>query len=165
MGLFAKEGENIATETHITPVIVRTSNVAKELLQVAANYKVPVQSLDFHLLGIETFTKAAVEGAAEDWVEIHEEEIANLKAMELEELYTKYFLLKEQRLETFGELLNKMKKEATARDLSDLPTEKLLELLLKYENRINLEVAEPEYLSSGKMQSEKRSRELLESFS
>lgn len=100
-----------------------------------------------------------------DWGTELQEEIANLKAMELEELYTKYFLLKEQRLETFGELLNKMKKEATARDLSDLPTEKLLELLLKYENRINLEVAEPEYLSSGKMQSEKRSRELLESFS
>lgn len=79
MGLFAKEGENIATETHITPVIVRTSNVPKELLQIAANYKVPVHSLDFHLLGIETFTKAAAEGAAEDWLEMHEEEIANLK--------------------------------------------------------------------------------------
>lgn len=79
MGQLTKEGETVATETHITPVIVRTSNVAKELLQISANYKVPVHSLDFHLLGTETFTKASVEGGIEDWVLLSEEEIKNLK--------------------------------------------------------------------------------------
>jgi transposase-like protein len=99
-----------------------------------------------------------------DWGTELQEEIANLKAMELEELYTKYFLLKEQRLETFGELLNKMKKEATARDLSDLPTEKLLELLLKYENHINTELVEPVYKSTRQIETEKSQRALFESF-
>ena len=35
MGLFAKEVEKAAETALITPVIVRTSNVAKELLQAA----------------------------------------------------------------------------------------------------------------------------------
>ncbi len=79
MGMFTKEGETVAMPTRITPMIVRTSNVAKELLQASINYKVPVHSLDFHLLGTETFTKAAVNGAAEDWVELTEEQITDLK--------------------------------------------------------------------------------------
>jgi replicative superfamily II helicase len=99
-----------------------------------------------------------------DWSIELQEEIANLKAMELEELYSKYFLLKENRLQTFGELLDKMKKEVITRDLSEVPTGKLLELLIKYSGYINDEMIEPEYLSSRKMQSEKLSRELLERF-
>lgn len=99
-----------------------------------------------------------------DWGAELQGEIANLKAMELEELYSKYFLLKENRLQTFGELLNKMKKEITTRDLSEIPTGKLLELLLKYEDRIKEELVEPEYLSSKKIEVEKYSRSLLEGF-
>jgi hypothetical protein len=79
MGLFTKEGEKVTTVSSITPMIVRTSNVAKELLQASINYKVPVHSLDFHLLGTETFTKAAVDGAAEDWVELTPEQVKDLK--------------------------------------------------------------------------------------
>jgi len=100
-----------------------------------------------------------------DWGTELQEEIANLKAMELEELYNKYFLLKEHRIQTFGELLEKIKKEVTTRNLSEVPTGKLLELLLKYEERINEEMIEPEYMNSSKIQSEKQTRELLESFS
>ncbi len=99
-----------------------------------------------------------------DWGTELQEEIANLKAMELEELYTKYFLLKEQRLETFGELLEKIKKEALSRELSSLPTDKLLELLLKYENHINTELVEPVYKSTRQIETEKSQRALFESF-
>lgn len=90
-----------------------------------------------------------------DWGAELRYEIDNLKAVELEELYTKYFMLKENRLQTFGELLDKIKKEAVKRDLSDLPTEKLLELLLKYSGRINEEMTEPQYRSTRKIQDEK----------
>jgi len=99
-----------------------------------------------------------------DWGTELQEEIANLKAMELEELYTKYFLLKENRLQTFGELLEKIKKEALSRELSSLPTDKLLELLLKYENHINTELVEPVYKSTRQIETEKSQRALLESF-
>lgn len=79
MGLFTKESATVETETRISPMIVRTSNVAKELLQFSINYKVPVHSLDFHLIGIETFNKVIVEGGVEDWIELSDEEIRNLK--------------------------------------------------------------------------------------
>lgn len=79
MGLLTKEGEQVTTVASITPIIVRTSNVAKELLQVSLTYKVPVNSLDFHLLGTQTFTKSSVEGSGEDWVELTSDEVKDLK--------------------------------------------------------------------------------------
>lgn len=78
MGLFAKEEEKGAETVSISPVIVRTSNVAKELLQVSLTYKVSVHSLDFHLLGTQTLTKAVVEGSTEDWVELTSDEVKDL---------------------------------------------------------------------------------------
>ena len=42
-----------------------------------------------------------------DWSKELQEEIANLKALELETLYEKYYLLKEVRLQTFGEMITK----------------------------------------------------------
>ena len=61
-----------------------------------------------------------------DWSKDLQEEIANRKALELEALYEKYYLLKENRLQTFGAMLTKIKAEVERRDLSDVPTDKLL---------------------------------------
>ncbi|MDD4883305.1 flagellar assembly protein A [Sulfuricurvum sp.] len=79
MGLFTKESEHDTEVPQIKPIVVRTSNVAKELLQASVNYKVPVHSLDFHLLDTQTFTKTAVDGSAEDWIELSADEIKDLK--------------------------------------------------------------------------------------
>jgi hypothetical protein len=79
MGLFNKQVEANTAAPYIAPMIVRTSNVAKELLQVATNYRVAVHDLDFHHLGTETLTKTTVEGGGEDWVELSEEQIKELK--------------------------------------------------------------------------------------
>ncbi|MDD5158595.1 MAG: FapA family protein [Sulfuricurvum sp.] len=79
MGLFTKEGEHEETIVHIKPIVVRTSNVAKELLQAALNFKVSVHTLDFNLLETQTFSKKVVEGPAEDWVELSYDEIKELK--------------------------------------------------------------------------------------
>ena len=78
-----------------------------------------------------------------DWSKELEEEIANHKALELEALYEKYYLHKETRLQTFGELLGKIKKEIEKRNLSDVSTEKLLELYLKYQAQAKEEVTDP----------------------
>lgn len=96
-----------------------------------------------------------------DWSKELEEEIANLKALELEALYEKYYLLKETRLQTFGELLDKIKQEIDKRKLSDVTTEKLLELYLKYQAQIKEEIVEPVFKSSEEVQDEKTDRELL----
>ncbi len=97
-----------------------------------------------------------------DWSKELEIEIANLKALELEALYEKHFLLKENRLQTFGTMITKIKEEIESRDLSDVPTDKLLDLLLKYENQVKDEVIEPTYRSSQEVKEEREDKELLE---
>lgn len=97
-----------------------------------------------------------------NWSKELQDEIANLKALELEALYEKYYLLKENRIETFGAMLTKIKKEVESRDLSDVPTDKLLELLLKYNSQVKEEIVEPIYKSSQELIEEKQDRELLE---
>ena len=97
-----------------------------------------------------------------DWSKELKDEIANRKALELEALYEKYYLLKESRLKTFGELLGKLRKEVMSRDLSELPTDKLLDLLLKYENQVKEETVEPTYKTSREIAEDRLDKELLE---
>ena len=97
-----------------------------------------------------------------DWSKELEEEIANLKALELDALYEKYYLHKETRLQTFGELLSKIKKEVDSRSLSDVSTEKLLELYLKYLSLAKEEVVDPVFKSSKEVEDERADKELLD---
>lgn len=96
-----------------------------------------------------------------DWGKELEEEIANLKALELETLYETYYLSKETRLETFGKLLGKIKDEVLSRDLSEVPTDKLLELFLKYSNQAKEEITDPKFKTSAEIEEEKLDKELL----
>lgn len=100
-----------------------------------------------------------------DWSKELEEEIANYKALELEALYEAYYLHKENRLRTFGAMLTKIKEEVDSRDLSDVPTDKLLDLFLKYNNQIKEEIVEPRFKSSKEIQEDKEDKELLEALS
>lgn len=97
-----------------------------------------------------------------DWSKELQDEIANRKALELEALYETYYLQRESRLQTFGAMLTKIKKEVESRDLSDVPTDKLLELLLKYNSQVKEEIVEPIYKSSQELIEERQDRELLE---
>ena len=75
-----------------------------------------------------------------DWSKELQDEIANRKALELEALYETYYLQRESRLQTLGAMLTKIKEEVENRDLSDVPTDKLLELLLKYNSQVKEEI-------------------------
>jgi len=97
-----------------------------------------------------------------DWSKELQDEIANLKALELEALYESYYLLKENRLQTFGAMLTKIKEEIERRDLSDVPTDKLLDLLLKYNSQVKEEIVEPIYKTSQEIIEERQDREILE---
>jgi transcriptional regulator with XRE-family HTH domain len=97
-----------------------------------------------------------------DWSKDLQDEIANRKALELEALYEKYYLLKESRLETFGGMLTKIKDEVERRDLSDVPTDKLLDLFLKYNSQVKDEVVEPNFKTSTEIDEERRDKDLLE---
>lgn len=97
-----------------------------------------------------------------DWSKELQDEIANRKALELEALYETYYLLKENRLQTFGAMLTKIKTEVESRDLSDVPTDKLLDIFLKYNSQVKEEVIEPIFKTSQEIKEERLDRELLD---
>jgi len=76
------------------------------------------------------------------WSKEFQTVIANLKAIELEALYDKYSLSKEGRISLFGEKLKAIKEELDKRDLSEIPTDKLFDLLIKYSNILKDETIE-----------------------
>lgn len=100
-----------------------------------------------------------------DWSRELQEEIANRKALELEALYEAYSLLVEHRIKSFGSLLSRIREEIERRDFSEIATEKLLELLLKYHNQLREELVEPVYRSSAEVAGDKNEREILDKFS
>lgn len=97
-----------------------------------------------------------------DWSRELQDEIANRKALELDTLYEKYYLHKENRLQTFGELLKRLKDEIAGRDLKDVPTDKLLDLYIKYADKVKEEVVEPKYKTSQEIDEERAEAELLD---
>jgi transcriptional regulator len=97
-----------------------------------------------------------------DWSRELDQEIAQAKALELDSLYESYSLYKEARLKTLGEILSKLKNEVDNRDLTDLPTDRLLDLFLKYEGVVKESLVEPVFKSSREIEEEKEDRLLLE---
>ncbi len=76
------------------------------------------------------------------WSKDFEEEIANLKATELEALQEEYFMKKEKKIRLFGDKFIAIVKELDNRDLSDISTEKLFLLLIKYSDYLSNEQVE-----------------------
>ena len=97
-----------------------------------------------------------------DWSRELQDEIANRKALELDALYEKYYLLKENRLQTFGELLTRLREEIAGRNLIDVPTDKLLELYIKYSDKVKEEVVEPKFKTAQEISEERAEAELLD---
>ncbi len=78
------------------------------------------------------------------WAREFEIELSNLKAVELESLLESYCMTKAKRIELLGERLKAIKVELESRDLKDVPTDKLITLLLKcYEMAKQEEVSAP----------------------
>ncbi len=69
-------------------------------------------------------------------------EISNLRALELEALQEKYYLVKEKRIELFGERLKAIKGELDKRDLTAIPTEKLFDIFFKCQRTLEREAVE-----------------------
>jgi transcriptional regulator len=87
------------------------------------------QGLSFDKIAQELKTS---KGTLIEWSKELEIEISNLKAIELEALQEKYYILKRRRIELFGEKLEAIKLEVGKRNLEDVSTERLLDLLLRF---------------------------------
>ena len=75
-----------------------------------------------------------------DWSRELKEEIEIRKATELELIYESYFLLKKSRLQSLGDILLRIETEIGQMSLSTIPTDKLLDIYLKYSNQIKAEL-------------------------
>ncbi len=97
-----------------------------------------------------------------NWSKELEEEIANLKSMEIEALNEQFYLSKQHKIQAFGEVLDKIKTEMNARDLSDVPTDKLMDLFLKYYALLEAERIEPRFRSSSEIREAKEDKSALD---
>lgn len=72
-------------------------------------------------------------------------EIANARAVALDAVQEKFAASKVKRVELFGETLNALKTELEKRKLDDVPTEKLLDYILKYGTTLKNEATPIEF--------------------
>jgi len=81
------------------------------------------------------------------WDKELKQEISEVRFIELESMIQKYGVLRTERVKSYGEMLEKYRKELTQRDLSDVSTNKLLDMALIVEDRLREEMKTISYYS------------------
>jgi len=94
-----------------------------------------------------------------DWSRELIEEIANHKALEIEAIQAEFALSIRARLQSKTIIYNKLREEAESRDYSEIPTEKVLDLLSIQEQRLKGELQEPQYRSAKEIEKSKADAE------
>ena len=94
MALFSSHKKTKVTLKKVRPTVVKTQNVAKELFAFAKSYDVKVDSLDFNLLEVKTYTRITSESTDSEWVERSEDELHHLD--EKKELLNPDFQIKQE---------------------------------------------------------------------
>jgi len=76
--MVALEHDAVDNSAIIPPFMVRTGNIAKELMQAASNHKVSVHSLDFRIKTVQTMSllNSDTKSDSEEWAELSEADIA-----------------------------------------------------------------------------------------
>ena len=92
------------------------------------------------------------------WGRELQEEIGTARSIELESMYEEYGMLREQRIRAHGQILKRVREEIEGRELSDIPTPRLMELYLKQESQISMDIEKLSFMDNDVMLSDKRSR-------
>jgi transposase len=87
-------------------------------------------------------------GTLSSWRQELEGEIATLKAEELDALYERYYMTKQQKITQLGRQLKAIQKELRSRDYKSISTEKLLDMELKVYQALEEEKVDIRPLSS-----------------
>ena len=78
-----------------------------------------------------------------DWSKGLEDDIQNLKAVEMEAFREQYKISRQHSIKLYGEQLESIREELSNRKLNDIPTEKLIDLLFKFSDTISKEDVQP----------------------
>ncbi len=81
------------------------------------------------------------------WDKEFKQEISEVRFIELESMIQKYGVLRTERVKSYGEMLEKYRKELGNRDLSDVSTNKLLDMALIVEDRLREEIKDIRHYS------------------
>lgn len=92
MAIFESSKTTLESTT-IQPTVVRTENVAKEMQKIASKHNVNVNSLDFNLLEVFSYTRLINEGKDAEWENIENRELYSLG--DAEALLNPYFEMKQ----------------------------------------------------------------------
>ena len=75
MALFGSKKKETAIAKKIRPTVMRTQNVAKELVTLAQSYETKVESIDFNILDVQTYTRMNDGTKETEWIEVFGDEI------------------------------------------------------------------------------------------
>ena len=90
-------------------------------------------------------------------------EVENAKALRLEVLREKFVLSAESKIELWGELVDRLKQEIATRDLSTVDTNKLLDMLIKTQDKLEGAFITPKVRTEDAIEYEKKSSDLINS--
>lgn len=77
MALFGSKETKQLSQT-VRPTVVRTQNIAKELMAIAKSYEVRIDTLDFNILDISTYTRMNDGTKETEWEHVAEESLYEL---------------------------------------------------------------------------------------
>ena len=81
------------------------------------------------------------------WDKEFKQEISELKFISIEAMIEQYKVGKSERIKNYCEMIEKYRKELSTRDLSDVSTNKLLDMAVLVEDRLREEVKEISHFS------------------
>ena len=93
------------------------------------------------------------------------DEVATLQAIEMEALFETERVNKKGRIEQLSALQARLREEIESRDLSDVPTDKLVSLFLKTSETLKGEVFSPMFRSTDEQESDRKKRDELSTLS
>ncbi len=102
------------------------------------------------------------QNTALNWNKEYIEEIDAAKAFEIEEMREKYRITTKKRIEIYGERLKAILDELAKRDLSNIPTNKLFEMMLKCEKALEEEIPNIEFITDEEVKEKKKYRKAVE---
>ncbi|MFA6195024.1 MAG: flagellar assembly protein A [Sulfurimonas sp.] len=78
MSFFGSSDKSATASKKIRPIVVRTQNVAKEIIALAKTHNTKVEDIDFNIFEVQTYVRTNADGRESEWEEISANELYEL---------------------------------------------------------------------------------------
>ena len=83
MALFGSSKKKKSSLKKVRPTVIRTQNVAKELQSIAKSYEISIDTLDFNILEIQTYSRMNDGTKETEWEELTPEDLSQVEEIAL----------------------------------------------------------------------------------